>query len=101
MDRLMGAISLAKKAGKLACGYTPVLEAAEKGRLCLLLFTEDYAEKSRNKTMQALRGCLGTEPLAHTLPYGQHELATITRKAVGVLAVTDEGLAGLCRKHME
>lgn len=92
-DKLFGALSLCKKAGKLPAGFDAVCEKIAKGEAALVLLAQDVSPGTQKRVRLAAEqgGC----PL-HTLPQTQNEIAAITRKPVGVLAVTDQDLAGLC-----
>lgn len=97
MDKLLGALSLCRKAGKLVMGFDPVAESAAKGRAQLVLLAADLAEGSRKK---ALRFCdaAGLEPRA--LPLTQQQLLAVTPKRTGVFAVIDKGLAQLVERQL-
>lgn len=97
MDKLLGALSLCRKAGKLVMGFDPVAESAAKGKAQLVLLAADLAEGSRKK---ALRFCdaAGLEPRA--LPLTQQELLAVTPKRTGVFAVIDKGLAQLVERQL-
>ena len=97
MDKLLGALSLCRKAGKLVMGFDPVAESAAKGKAQLVLLAADLAEGSRKK---ALRFCdaAGLEPRA--LPLTQQELLAVTPKRTRVIAVIDKGLAQLVERQL-
>lgn len=97
MDKLLGALSLCRKAGKLVMGFDPVAESAAKGKAQLVLLAADLAGGSRKK---ALRFCdaAGLEPRA--LPLTQQELLAVTPKRTGVFAVIDKGLAQLVERQL-
>ena len=97
MDKLLGALSLCRKAGKLVMGFDPVAESAAKGKAQLVLLAADLAEGSRKK---ALRFCdaAGLEPRA--LPLTQQQLLAVTPKRTGVFAVIDKGLAQLVERQL-
>ena len=97
MNKLMGALSLCRKAGKLTMGFDPVAESVAKGKAQLVLLAADLAEGSRKK---ALRFCdaAGLEPRA--LPLTQQELLAVTPKRTGVFAVIDKGLAQLVERQL-
>lgn len=97
MDKLLGALSLCRKAGKLVMGFDPVAESAAKGKAQLVLLAADLAEGSRKR---ALRFCdaAGLEPRA--LPLTQQELLAVTPKRTGVFAVIDKGLAQLVERQL-
>lgn len=93
---MFGALSLCKKAGKLAAGFDAVKEKALRGEAALVLLAVD-ASPGTQKRVRAV--CQPLCPV-ESLPYTQNELASITRKPVGVLAVTSKDLAALCSKAL-
>ncbi len=92
LSQLHGAFSMCRKAGKLAMGYDPVVEAVMAGKTSRIYLASDISPK----TAQRLR--YATEDLAEVLPLPltQDELADVTRKRVAVYAVTDVNLGRLC-----
>lgn len=92
-DKLLGALSLCKKAGALVAGFDAVCESAEKGEAALLLFAADLSPKTRKRACDAAKNLPYRD-----LPYTQDEMQPITKKRVGVLAVTSPDLAALCTK---
>lgn len=91
-DKLWNALSLCKKAGKLIAGFDAVCESLQMGEAKLLLFAGDVSPKTQQKaTEQNANGAT-----VCVLPYMQQQIAIITNKPVGVLAVADKDLAALC-----
>ena len=43
MNKLLGALSLCRKAGKLTMGFDPVAESAAKGKAALVLLAADLS----------------------------------------------------------
>ena len=97
MDKLLGALSLCRKAGKLVMGFDPVAESAAKGKAQLVLLAADLAEGSRKK---ALRFCDAAGLAPRALPLTQQELLAVTPKRTGVFAVIDKGLAQLVERQL-
>lgn len=95
-DKLLSALSLCRKAGKLAMGFDPVKDSVFGGKAWLVLLASDLSPK----TAQRVR--LFCEELADCaeLPLTMEDLSYITRKPTGVLAVTDQNLAKLCRAKL-
>ena len=89
---LLGALSLCRKAGALALGHDAVEEALKTGKAQLLLFAADISEGTRRRLQKNAPEGLRAE----TLPLSKEALATLTRKPVGALAVTNAQLAALC-----
>ena len=97
MDKLLGALSLCRKAGKLVMGFDPVAESVAKGNAQLVLLAADLAPGSRKK---ALRFCEGAGLAPRELPFTQQELLAVTPKRTGVFAVIDTGLAQLVERQL-
>lgn len=49
MNKLMGLLSLCRKAGKLRIGSQPVKEAVEAGEAKLVLYAADFSPRSRGR----------------------------------------------------
>ena len=96
-DKMLGALSLSKKAGCLKAGYDAVCESVLKGKASLVLFACDVSEGTKKRILAVVDGSCPS----YDLPYRQQEIAGITRKAVGVLAVEDAGLANLCVQTLQ
>lgn len=96
MDKLFGALSLCRRAGKLVAGYDAVCEAVLGGNATLVLFACDISTKTKRNAEKA---CEGLCQFA-MLPYTKDELAVIVHKPAGILAVADTDFATLCRKAM-
>lgn len=91
-DKLFNALSLCQKAGGLTVGFDAVCESVLKGEASLVMFAEDLSPKTRKRVVQVAEDIEMID-----LPYTQLDLAVITRKTAGVLAVTNHDLAVLCR----
>lgn len=95
-DKLLGALSLCQKAGALVGGISPVQQCLASGKAKLLLFAQDFAENSRKKALKYKAPGVAHE----VLPLLQSNIAAITRKPMGVLAVTNQDLAALCQQTL-
>lgn len=95
-DKLLGALGLCKKAGALVGGITPVQQSIQSGAAKLVLFTQDLAPNSQKKALKYKTPGL----LFETLPLQQSDIAAITHKPMGVLAITNTDLAVLCQKTL-
>lgn len=92
-DKLLGALGLCRRAGKLAMGAEQVLETAARGRAQLVLLAADASERTVRRMQQ---GCEGLCPVQSTR-LAQAELAALLGRPVAVLAVTEPNLAALCK----
>lgn len=95
-NKLLSALSLCRKAGKLATGFDPVKDSVLTGKAVHVLLASDVSEKT---AVRVRRFCEELVP-CDTLPLTMEELNEITRKPAGVFAVTDANLAKLCRSQL-
>ena len=100
MNKLLFALSLAKKSGKLVYGFDRVKDAVVKGNARRVFTARDRSERTKTSMEYFTQGDI---PFYNT-GLSQFELSPITGRLRGVLAVTDENLAILCHnaiKEME
>lgn len=97
MDKLIGALSLCRKAGKLVMGFDPAAQSMAKGRAAALLLAADLSEGSARRITR-LAQAAGFSPLR--LPLTQRQLLAVTPKPTGIFAVEDPGLAGLIASRL-
>ena len=95
-DPLYGALSLARKAGKLAMGFDPVKDQVLAGRAFLVLTAADLSPKTCKRVEQYCQDLVELKPTALT----QNDLAGFAHKPVGVLGVLDPNLAKLCKSAL-
>lgn len=95
-DALLGALGLCRKAGALAVGFDAAKQSAAKGNAALLLLASDLSPGSQKRILEAARGVPH-----HLLPFTQHDIATITQKPAGILAVCNQDLAALCLAKLQ
>ena len=93
--RVLGMLSLCRRAGRLTAGMEAVLEAAGKGAAFLVLLAEDLSPRSARRLRQKLPAL----PVA-TLPCTMQTLSVVTGKLSGILAVCDENFAGGIRAYL-
>lgn len=98
-DKLLGAIGLCRRAGALTVGFDAVKDAVLSGKAHLVLYTQDASEGNVRRIQWMCRE-VGDACDVCGLPLTKNDLAAILHKAVGVLAVTDENLAVLCRTKL-
>lgn len=92
----MGALGLARRAGALAIGFDAVAQAVKAGRAQLVLVASDTSPK----TLKRLAACCTKDMPPTELGLTKDELARITVKPAGVLAITNKDLAALCHKAL-
>lgn len=99
MNKLMGLLSLCRKAGKLKIGFEPVREAAEAGEARLVLYAADFSPRSRERMERALAE--GADPPEELVTgFSMEELAQVCGKLAGVVAVIDDGFAAGMKKRI-
>ena len=91
-DPLYGALSLARKAGKLVMGFDPVKDQVLSGRAFLVLTAADLSPKTYKRVEQYCQDLVELKPTHLT----QYDLSGFAHKPVGVLGVLDPNLANLC-----
>ncbi|MCL2627471.1 MAG: ribosomal L7Ae/L30e/S12e/Gadd45 family protein [Oscillospiraceae bacterium] len=91
MDKALGLLGIAKKAGLLAIGSEQTAISARHGKAHLIISANDTSDGSIRRA-KANAETNETKYLA--VPYSKHELGTITgRGSPGILAILDKGLA--------
>ena len=93
MNKIMFALSLAKKSGKLIYGFDPVKQAVVDKTAKLVCVTSDTSEKTLKRVQQFCQGIIEVQVLSLT----QFEVSQITNKLTGVFAVVDDNIAVLCK----
>lgn len=96
INKILSMIGLSKKAGRLLEGNERVIEASWTGRVSLIIIAEDLAE-ARRKNLQRIASESGTPYCI--LPVTMQELGErLGSRPVGILGVTDHGLATAIEK---
>lgn len=98
-NKMLGLLSLSRKAGKLKVGFEPAVEAALAGEAALILLSSDLSEKSEKRLGVKLR-FLEDGPPVLRLPFTMEELSHITKRLTGICTVTDVGFSGGLRALM-
>jgi ribosomal protein L7Ae-like RNA K-turn-binding protein len=95
--KLLSALGICKKAGKLAEGFDPVAESARSGKARLILTARDLSPKSEKEVVRiALETCVEHRRIEVSM---DEIWAGLGRRA-GILAVADEGLAGVVKRTL-
>ena len=97
MNKLLFAVSLAKKSGKLVMGFDAVKTAVIHGTAHIVLLAEDLSEKTVKRVNYFCEDL--TE--VHNTGLTQFEISQVAGRLTGVLAVTDENLAVLARNALQ
>ena len=96
MNKIMFALSLAKKSGKLIYGFDPVKQAVADKTAKMVFVTSDTSEKTLKRVQQFCQGIMEVNVTSLT----QFEVSQITNKLTGVFAVVDENIAVLCKNAL-
>lgn len=99
MNKLMGLLSLCRKAGRLRIGFEPVKDAVEAGEARLVLYTADFSPKSRERMEQFLQRA-GKPPGRQAADLTMFDFSRVCGKLAGVAAVADDGFAAGIEKML-
>ena len=91
-NKMMGIISLCRKAGKLKTGFDAVKEAIQKDEVRLVLYAGDLSEKSRDSIDWQAQQAYSPPP-CRQVDLTMEELSAVCGRRAGILAITDQGLA--------
>ena len=97
MNKLLFALSLAKKSGKLVAGFDAVKSAVIHGNAHIVLLATDLSEKTIKRVQYFCEDITDVYNTGLT----QFEISQVAQRLTGVLAVTDENLAKLARNAIE
>ena len=97
MNKLLFALSLAKKSGKLVVGFDAVKIAVIHGNAHIVLLANDLSEKTIKRVQYFCEDITDVYNTGLT----QFEISQVAQRLTGVLAVTDENLAKLARNAIE
>jgi uncharacterized protein len=96
-EKIRSLIVMSVKAGKLAAGFSAVQDALEKDRVRMLLFSRDLSAGTREK-LKLSPSLLERQATLFT----RDELGILLgRELVGLIGITDEGLANAVWKETE
>ena len=98
MDKSLGLLGIAKKAGFLALGSEAAAISARQGKARLIITAADASAGS----VRRAKACAETGGARHlAVPYTKFELGSITgRGSPGVIAFLDKGLAEEFREKL-
>jgi hypothetical protein len=93
-EKIKSLIAMSVKAGKLAAGYSAVLDALEKGRVELLLYARDISEGTKEKVTPS------DTSLPRVTFFSRDELGKLlNRELIGVIGIEDKGFANAILKE--
>lgn len=92
MNKVLFSMSLAKKAGKLVCGFDRVKTAVIRGEAWAVVLASDLSEKTIKRVNYFC------EDIADVYMTGltQYEFSQVAGRLTGIVTITDENLARLC-----
>jgi ribosomal protein L7Ae-like RNA K-turn-binding protein len=96
--KVLGALTLARKAGKLTLGFDAVKETLSAGTARIVVITADVSPKTE-KEVRFFCTRSGADIIKTVLT--MDDIGRALGKKSGVISVTDDGLAGLVRSKYE
>lgn len=90
MSRALGLIGICKKANKLIQGFDVVVESAQNGEVSGIYLAKDISPKTQKEILFA---CVDTNIPIVSLDITMDELGRVLGRRVGVIGITDSGLA--------
>ena len=97
-QKLLGFISLCRKAGKLCVGFDATKDKVLRGQVYLLLLASDASAKTQKECHYY---CSEDEIPAMSLPFTKAELALMLGREIGVMGVLDGSFAQGIEKRLQ
>ena len=97
-NRFLSMLGISKKAGKLVLGFDPAAEEMQKGKVVLLILSDDLSPKTAAKIEKTAQD---NKVKAIKAKCSMDEISWSIGKRTGILAVTDTGLAKSLEKLAE
>ncbi len=88
-SRLLGMISMSKRAGKLTAGFDTVAEGVRAGSISCVFFASDISPKTLKEINYV---CKQENARLIPLPVTMDDIGRLTAKRAGIIAVNDAGL---------
>ena len=90
LNKMLGMLSLCRRAGKVTAGSDAVREAIQERQAKLILLAADLSERSRSLIERAAEaGKVPCRGIKETMP----EIAQVMGRETGILAILDSGFA--------
>lgn len=89
-DKVLSLLGLARRAGRLALGFDPVVDSVKTGQSRLILITSDISPKTKKELEFSLRD---SGMALHSIPYDVKTLGNAVGRAAKIVSVNDEGFA--------
>ena len=83
-DKILGLVSLSRKAGKLLVGFEPAAEAALRGEAAAVLLSRDLSPNSEKRLRRKLEPLEEDSPPVYKVPFTMEELSRITGRLTGI-----------------
>lgn len=96
MNKLLFALSMARRASKLTMGFDAVKEEIVSGRRHLVLLAADTGEN----TLKKIKHFSHDKTEVYISNLTQYDLSAVCGRLTGVLAITDENMAVLCKNAL-
>lgn len=87
-QKLTGLISICRKAGRMAVGFDPALEAISSGKACGIVTAQDISPKTYK---EICFHCQKKELPVCPMPMTQEQLALVIGRRAVVIAILDKG----------
>ena len=98
MQKVMGLIGLAKKAGRISCGETACKEAIRMGKSYLIFLAEDTSDNTKKNILDSCK----YYNVEHYFLGTKTELGhAVGNRYNAVISVNDEGFAKGILKHIQ
>ena len=96
-EKLINALSMCRKAGKLVLGFDAVENACVKGTAYIVLTASDASQGTKKRVEYF---CEQLNAPHYVMPLTQVQLMQAAKKQTAVFAVVDEHLANLCMQYL-
>ncbi len=89
MNKILFALSLAKKAGKMVAGFDRVKTAVIKGEAWAVILANDLSEKTVKRVNYFCEDIADV----YTTDLTQYDISQVAGRLTGIVTITDENLA--------
>ncbi len=97
-NKFLSLLGMAKKAGRLSCGYEKVLESVHRKKARAIFAADDLSEKTLRGIQYA---CEETGNEVLRLPVSMFEVSNAVGQKTGIVSVEDKGFAGKLLMYYE
>lgn len=97
MNKLLFALSMARRSGNMVCGFEPVKEAVLKDNRHIVILAADTGENTSKKVKYFCEDKVHV----YTTELTQFDISQVAGRLTGVVAVTDENLSILCKNALK